>query len=92
MKYYIIYLCALSLITVILFGTDKVAAVRRRRRISERTLLSFMLFGGGVGGFIGIYFFRHKSNFRRKYYFHITLWLSLIIEALVAYLIIRIGG
>lgn len=49
------------------FGFDKVAAVRKQRRISERSLLSLTLIGG-VGSMCASALFRHKTKvqpFRR---------------------------
>ena len=75
----IIILCLLSVITFILFGNDKKRAIEHRRRIPERTLLGFSLFGG-IGGLLGMRIFRHKT---RKWKFRILVPLFAFIDASV---------
>ncbi len=85
-KLYTIYLLVCSLITFILYAVDKSRAKRGEWRISEATLLSFSLLGGGVGGYLAMHAVRHKT---KKWYFHainllgivwqIALWLYLAI-------------
>ena len=55
-----------SLIDFALMGLDKRKARREDRRIPERVLWAFALLGGGVGGFLGMRCFRHKT---RHWYF-----------------------
>ena len=43
-------------------GIDKEKAKLKKWRISEKTLFLLALFGGGIGGVIGIYTFRHKTK------------------------------
>ena len=57
----IVLLCLLSVITFILFGTDKQRALKHKWRIPERTLLFFSVFGG-IGGLLGMLFFHHKTR------------------------------
>lgn len=61
LKYIIIYLSAMSLLTFILFGADKHKARAHKWRIPEKTLLGLSLLGGFTGGFLGMEFFRHKT-------------------------------
>ena len=58
----------ISLITLILYGVDKRRAKRGKWRIPERVLIGFSLLGGGVGGWLGMKLFRHKT---RHWYFHV---------------------
>lgn len=53
LKYIIIYLAAMSLVTFILFGADKHKAKTHKWRIPEKTLLGLSLLGGFAGGFLG---------------------------------------
>ena len=55
-----------SLIDFALMGLDKRRARRGDWRIPERVLWAFALLGGGVGGFLGMRCFRHKT---RHWYF-----------------------
>ena len=41
---------------------DKRKAKRNEWRIKEGTLMSIALLGGGIGGIIGMYKFRHKTK------------------------------
>ena len=58
----------ISLITLILYGVDKRRAKRGKWRIPERVLIGFSLLGGGIGGWLGMKLFRHKT---RRWYFHV---------------------
>jgi len=55
--------CVLSgLVTFVLYGVDKAKARRGAWRISERTLLLWAFFLGGIGAAAGMAFFRHKTR------------------------------
>lgn len=41
---------------------DKKFAIRHRRRVPERTLMTFALLGGSPGVLLGMYAFRHKTR------------------------------
>lgn len=79
----IYYLC-INLITFVLFGIDKIKAIRSRWRIKEATLIRFSLLGGGLGGLLGMLVFRHKIR-KPKFYLgvpacivlHIIIWIFL---------------
>ena len=75
----ILLLCLLSVITFILFRTDKRRAVQHRRRIPERTLLCFSVFGG-IGGLLGMLICHHKT---RKWKFKILVPLFAFVDASV---------
>jgi len=57
-----LYLLAVNLATMILFGLDKRLAVRGKRRISEATLLCLAWIGGTPGGWTAMGLFRHKTR------------------------------
>ena len=76
-KRLLIWYGAVSLLTLILFAWDKLMAVKGRRRIPEGALLSASLLGGGAGGLLGMYLFRHKT---RKTGFRIFVPLSLFLQ------------
>ena len=77
LKYIIIYLSAMSLLTFILFGADKHKARAHKWRIPEKTLLGLSLLGGFAGGFLGMEFFRHKT---KHWYFKYGLPAILILQ------------
>ena len=71
-----IYLIVINIISFLSMGIDKFLAIISKRRISEKTLLTLALIGGGLGTLIGMFLFRHQI---RKMKFQILVPLSLII-------------
>ena len=51
----------INLIAFVSIGYDKFLAKNQKRRISERTLLSFVFLGGTIGSGIAMLLFRHKT-------------------------------
>lgn len=51
-----------NLLSFLMMGWDKAQARRGKERVPERTLLLFALPGGGIGAWIAVFFFRHKSS------------------------------
>lgn len=82
---YVVYAALMSLITMILYMVDKSKAQRGKWRIKEATLLGFGLFGGAVGGFAGMYLFRHKT---KHWYFTAVNLLGLAINVAAVVLLI----
>ena len=73
-----------SLVAVLLYGIDKAAARRDRRRIRESTLHLVALAGGWPGALLARRAFRHKT---RKQPFGAVLWGCMALNvALVAWL------
>lgn len=65
----VILICILimSIIAFFVMGFDKSQAKKRGQRIPERTLWLLAIFGGGIGAYVGMQMFRHKTkhtNFR----------------------------
>ena len=56
------YLLIINLIAFVLYGIDKKRAIRNEYRISERVLLWMARLGGGIGCWLGIKMFRHKTK------------------------------
>ena len=78
-KNIIIYLLAINVITFLAMGFDKYKAKKGHWRTKENTLLTFVFLGGGIGGIIGMYYFRHKT---KKPKFYIGFPAILILELL----------
>ncbi len=59
-----VYLAILlwNLVVFLLYGTDKMLAKMEKRRISEKTLLASAFLMGGIGAFLGMELFRHKTK------------------------------
>lgn len=60
--YLLIYVLVMSLIAFAAFGIDKFKAKANAWRIPERTLFILALLGGGIGAFVGMKVFRHKTR------------------------------
>lgn len=56
------YLIVINLVTFLLCGCDKRAAVRGQWRIPERLLLFLTIAGGPAGMMAGMLFFHHKTK------------------------------
>ena len=55
------YILIINITALCLFGSDKTHAKRKEYRISERRLMRSCIWGGAIGGFIGMHVFRHKT-------------------------------
>ena len=62
MKYFIIYLIIINLLTFLAMFIDKQKAKKGKWRTKELTLFIFVLLGGGIGGIAGMKLFRHKTK------------------------------
>lgn len=58
-------LAAMSFLSFILYGLDKLKARHGKWRISEKTLLLSALLMGGPGALLGMQLFRHKTRHLR---------------------------
>ncbi len=81
MKYFVIYLIIISLISFIIVGIDKRKAINGMYRIPESTIFLFAFLGGSVGVFIGMKKFHHKT---KKLKFKIGIPLIIIIQLAIA--------
>ncbi|AHE70430.1 MULTISPECIES: DUF1294 domain-containing protein [Enterobacter] len=80
---FILWLLLINVLTLAMYGTDKMAARRAMRRVPEATLLVFGLIGGWPGAIIGQQLFRHKTQKQPfKTYFIVSVIVS--ISAMVA--------
>lgn len=87
MRNIIIYFIVINLIAFFAMWIDKSKAKKGSWRIKESTLFALVLLGGGIGGIIGMYTFRHKT---KKFYFTIGFPVILICEIiLIVYAIIK---
>ena len=84
----LIWLLAVSLVTLIAYGADKLAAVRGRRRIPVAVLLGLAFIGGSVGALLGMLLFRHKI---RQISFTLGVPLILLTQLLVLFFVMNIA-
>lgn len=61
-RFYLLWLCVMSLVSFLVMGSDKRRAKQGARRVPEARLFLLALLGGGVGGLLGMYVFRHKTR------------------------------
>ena len=74
-----IYLVAVNLVALLMFGIDKLKARHSFWRIPEKTLILSALAGGSIGALSGMLLFRHKT---RHKLFTIGLPLILLLQLL----------
>ena len=61
----IAYVLFINVLAFVLYGIDKRRSQRKMYRISESTLLWMARLGGGVGSWMGIKGFNHKTKHAR---------------------------
>ncbi len=72
------YLVIINIATVIIYGWDKLCAIKRWWRVPEITLLVFAAIGGSIGALLGMRIFHHKTlHLKFKYGVPVILMLQL---------------
>ena len=64
-KILLLYLILINLLGFVLYGVDKAKSKGKSRRIPERALLLVARLGGGLGCWLGMMLFRHKTKHTR---------------------------
>ena len=77
-----------NLVTFMMYGADKKKAERGAMRTSEKTLITIAFLMGGVGAFMGMRFFRHKTDKPKFKLVPVAMVLNIIIVAAFAFLVI----
>jgi len=67
---------------------DKRLAEQKKRRISERMLFCLALFFGGLGIYLGMFVFHHKT---KKWYFQVLVPIFIFVNIYLSYLIFQAG-
>ena len=76
---YVTWFLLVSVLTLVIYGMDKMAARKAWRRVPESTLLVFGFVGGWPGAMVGQQVFRHKTQKQPfKTYFIISVILSIL--------------
>lgn len=78
LKVLVLYYLIINITLFIIMGIDKRKAKKNLWRIKESTLMITALLGGGIGGFLGMKLFRHKT---RRWYFYWVFALGIILHA-----------
>ena len=58
----LIWLGIMGIITFAAYGHDKRLAIKHKRRTPEKALFRLDLLGGCIGGWLGMFFFHHKTR------------------------------
>ena len=74
------YLAFVNVVAFATYGVDKRRAERGEWRVPEHTLLALAFLGGGLGAFLGMQVFHHKT---RKPRFRILVPIALVLSLLV---------
>lgn len=83
MDSFFIYLIFINILSFILMGWDKYCAIKNKWRIPEKTLIGLSIIGGGIGIYLGMKTFRHKTQ---KPIFQILVPITVII---IIYLLLK---
>ena len=84
----LLYLLLINLLGFVLYGVDKAKSKGRGRRIPERVLLWVARLCGGLGCWMGMMLFRHKTKHDR-FMALVPLWT--VLWAVVLALLARLG-
>lgn len=85
MKPLFIYLLIINACSFLLMLADKKKAIKNRRRIPERTLLSAAFLGGSLGAVVGMHLCRHKTK-HPKFFIGLPCILAIHIVLLILFL------
>ena len=80
MRILLVIITVMSLAAFAAFGLDKYKAKAGKWRIPERTLFLLALLGGGIGAFLGMRVFRHKT---RHWQFVFGIPVIMVIQAVL---------
>lgn len=81
----LIYILILwNIFVFLLYGYDKLMAIKDGWRVKEKTLLMCAVLFGGLGAYFGMICFRHKTKHR---IFRILLPVCSVVEVLVLFYI-----
>ena len=86
LTYLEIYLLIINILSFILYGVDKIKAIKNKiyiQRISEKTLLFSSFLAGSIGSVLAMILFRHKI---KKLSFMIKYILIVSIQVVIMYL------
>ena len=82
MRYFVLYLAAINLITFFVYGADKRRArIPGARRVPEKTLFALALLLGSAGALLGMRVFHHKT---RHWYFRFGIPAILLAQSAAA--------
>ena len=78
------FVIAVNAFAFLIFGFDKLQAVRRGFRVPEMVLWGISLIGGSIGALLGMNIFRHKT---RKTSFQFVLVIIILLQIGIGYFV-----
>ena len=84
-----IFLIILNIVSAAIVVKDKNAAIKKKKRISEKALILIAVLGGGIGMYLAMITVRHKT---RHSLFMLGVPAITIIDAILFYFVVRIYG
>ncbi|MBO4681061.1 MAG: DUF1294 domain-containing protein [Clostridiales bacterium] len=85
MKIFLVFYIIMNIVTFILYGADKAKAKKGKWRIPEKTLLLFAACFGGLGAFLGMKVFRHKTK-------HTSFRILVPVCMIIQFILIAVGA
>lgn len=81
---FVMWFLLANVLTLVIYGIDKLAARKAWRRVPESTLLVFGVVGGWPGAIVGQRLFRHKTQkqpFKTYFIFSVIISISMMVVA-----------
>ena len=89
MKYLLVSLIVINVLTFFIYGIDKWKARRNKWRISEAALLWLTVDGGSIGALLGMKVWHHKTMHKKfKYGLPAILLLQVALAGFILYLFV----
>lgn len=82
----LLFFAIMSLIAFCMMGLDKSYAIEHKWRIPESKLFTAALFGGAIGGTLGMFYYHHKTRhaiFRIGFPILAALQIGILLAALI---------
>ena len=89
MKYLLVSLIVINVLTFFIYGIDKWKARRNKWRISEAALLWLTVAGGSIGALLGMKVWHHKTMHKKfKYGLPAILLLQVALAGFILYMFV----
>lgn len=85
MRIFLVFYAIMTVVTLALYGADKSKAKKGKWRIPEKTLLLFAACFGGLGAFLGMKIFRHKTK-------HTSFKILVPVFMIIQFILIAVGA
>ena len=82
MKYLLVYIILINLVTFVVYADDKRRAKNHSWRTSESTLVMLAIIGGSLGALLAMLLFRHKTRHKQFVYGIPTILIAQIFLAI----------